>query len=581
MSFIPKATLRFSEQRRIVDMLLRINVPMLFIAMLAGSAPYRSVRAQDATAAEAPESTETNGPKEEEKPNDTQGVAEPNGIEEATNAPAAGIGEEPKRTIATEKTGASGEDGNAATQNQGARKAAPPERFREGLGRFYADNFAGAAAAMYDYIATNEDNVENYEWAEYFLGVSLKRLGFTYGATAYLFNVAANRTRPEILPDALGELEELMDGPHDEYLLDDVLIVDNDFGYLPSRMDGFVSYLKGLADLRSDRVRWAERHFRKIEDDSSYYPKALYALGVQRIRRNRVADAVKFFRKALAHPQAKRELRNEARLALARVLYENERYEDALLLYNSVEVPELSTAEASLFLEKAWTYYWLKNFRKTMGILYALEAPSYREYFAPEKFLLRSLVYKNLCHYIPAKREVRRFRFSFAPTLTSIRNRVDLRSDDALRTAALQKGQLGRLGEFRRSLARENDNIDTLGGAWVEVGLDDHLREMYRLKVEQTDLRLGATLSQETRNIARDLVSFEEQMDLLDYEVGLAIYRRLRKEDARRPTEADVMDIPAEGPRVFYRFVGEFWNDELPTYDFFVENRCFDEGGAE
>jgi hypothetical protein len=462
-----------------------------------------------------------------------------------------------------------------------ARPAAPPATFERGLGEFYADNYAGAAAAMYDYVATNEATAESYEWAEYFLGVSLARLGFEHAALEYLFDVAKNRTRPEILPDALAEIEQLTKKPHDEELIDRRLIVDNEFGYLPPYIAAYVSYTKGLFDLRDGRVDWAERLFDRIPEDSVYAPKAIYALSVQRLKRNRTAEAVKGFRIALDHPQADRELRNQSRLALARVLYEKERYAAARKLYDSVEVPELTVAEASLYLEKAWTSYWLRDYRRTMGILYALEAPSYRDYFAPEKFLLRALVYKNLCHYIPAKREIRRFRFRFDDTLENIRARIDLREDDRLRTAALQRGELQRLADFRRSLAREADRIETIGGEWVEVELEAHLKSIYDLKAQQVDLQLDAELKKEARAVGQELVEFEEQMYLLDYEIGLEIYRRLKKEDARRPTEQDDLTIPAGGDRAYYEFVDEFWNDELPRYQFYVENRCFDEGGED
>lgn len=468
-----------------------------------------------------------------------------------------------------------------AASNAPRRAAAPPSVFEEGLGDYYADDFVSAAAAMYDYVATNEPTVENYEWAEYFLGVSLKALGFRHGASEYLFNVAKNRSRPEILPEALAQIEELLDGPHDERLLEDTLIVEGDFGYLPPYVSGFVFYQQGLSDLRAGRLPWAERLFDRISQDSKYYARSLYALGVQRLTKNRLTDAVKYFRRALAHPASDRGLRNDARLALARVLYEKEAYAAALAMYQRVEVPELSIAEASLYLEKAWTSYWLRDYRETMGILYALEAPSYRDYFAPEKYLLRALVYKDLCHYIPAKREIRRFRFRHQQTLENIRERIDLREDDVLRTAALGRGQLGRTAKFRRDLADEADRIDTIGGSWVEVGLDDHLRMIYALKAERIDLALDAELRKRTRDIAEELVEFEEQMYLLDYEVGLAIYRRLKKEDARRQTDDDDLSIPIAGDRAYYAFDEEFWNDELPDYDFFVENRCFDEGTRE
>ncbi len=461
------------------------------------------------------------------------------------------------------------------------RPAAPPETFEEGLGEYYSNDYVDAAAAMYDYIATNETTVENYEWAEYFLGLSLIALGFDQAAAEYLFNVAKNRSRPEILPDALVAIEDLMQRPHDEDLLEGRLLTDTDFGYLPAGISDFVAYHQGLADLRSDRVQWAERLFDRIDPEAPYAAKATYALAVQRLKGNRMTEAVTMFRKALSHPAADREIRNQARLALARILYERERYPDALRIYDQVEVPELTLAEASLFLEKAWSYYWMRDYRKTMGILYALEAPSYRDYHAPEKFLLRALVYKNMCHYIPAKREIRRFRFRYGTTLKNIADRIDLRDDEVLRTAALQRGHLGRLADFRRRLASEATAVDAVGGSWVEVGLDEQLRRIYELKSQQVDLQLAADLRRATRDVGEDLVDFEEQMYLLDYEVGLAIYRRLRKEDARRPTEDDDLSIPIAGERIYYKFQDEFWNDELPTYDFLVENRCFDEGGQE
>jgi len=469
----------------------------------------------------------------------------------------------------------------ATSTDQPGRQSAPPERFEEGLRAFYSDDYKGAAARMYDYVATNDSTVENYEWAEYFLGVSLSRLGFRHGAAEYLYNVAKNRTAPEILPEALIELEKLMKEPHDERLLVDKLLTDSDFGFLPAFVTAFVRYQQGLADLRAGRLAWAKRSFAQIPDDDPYYPKAVYALGVERLKKKEDAEAVRLFREALAHPLAERELRNQCRLALARVLYELEEYEDALRIYAQVEVPELSAAEASLYLEQAWTSYWLRDFRKTMGILYALEAPSYRDFYAPEKFLLRSLVYMNLCHYIPAKREIRRFRFRYHEPLESIRERIDLREDDVLRRAALQEGKIGRMADFRRALRREADDIDTIGGSWVETGLDEQLRRIYELALRRADLRLEAALTEETRRIAEELVEFEEQMYLLDYEVGLAIYRRLRKEDARRQTEEDDLSIPPGGDQVYYEFVDEFWNDELPKYDFYIENRCFDAGGAE
>ncbi|NJK89615.1 MAG: hypothetical protein HC923_09550 [Myxococcales bacterium] len=243
-------------------------------------------------------------------------------------------------------------------------QAAPPERFEEGLRAFYSDDFKNAAARMYEYVATNSAGVENFEWAQYFLGVSLARLGFGHSASEYLYNVAKERSAPEVLPEALIELEKLMQEPHDERLLVDRLITDSDFGFLPPYVSAFIRYHQGLADLRAGRIAWAKLLFAKIPEDDPYHPMAKYALAVERLKKKDDASAVRLFREALAHRLADRDLRNQCRLALARVLYEKSHYEDALRIYAQVEVPELSAAEASLFLEQAWTSYWLRDFRR-------------------------------------------------------------------------------------------------------------------------------------------------------------------------------------------------------------------------
>jgi hypothetical protein len=370
--------------------------------------------------------------------------------------------------------------------------------------------------------------------------------------------------------------------PHDERLLDLRLVVDTDFGYLPKRIAAFVRYRQGLADLRAGRRAWATRLFDAIPRKTPHDAKALYALGVDDLRRQEDAAAVGRLRAALAHPEASRETRNRSRLALARVLYELERYAAADAMYRRVEVPELTAAEGELLLERAWTAYWRGDHRDAMGLLYALEAPSYRDLHAPEKFLLRALIYKKLCHYIPAKRAVRRFRLAFGPTLDNIRRRIDLREDEVLRRAAeSRKGKLARLMAFRRRLTREARRIDGVGGAWRETGLDERLREMYRLAARRADLRIDDALATATRREARELVELEEQMYLLDYEIGLAIYRRLKEARARRGDDDAPLDIPLAGEEAIYPFVGEFWNDELSRFDFLIENRCFEEGGPE
>jgi hypothetical protein len=119
---------------------------------------------------------------------------------------------------------------------------------------------------------------------------------------------------------------------------------------------------------------------------------------------------------------------------------------------------------------------------------------------------------------------------------------------------------------FHRAIEEEGARIGEVG----DGALEEHLRELYTLKGKQIDLRIDHLLEDQAREIAEELIDFEEQMQLLDYELGLAIYQR-----ARTPVEAAIEGPPAEDARAArFRFDGEFWSDELDDYRFVLEDRC-------
>jgi len=73
------------------------------------------------------------------------------------------------------------------------------------------------------------------------------------------------------------------------------------------------------------------------------------------------------------------------------------------------------------------------------------------------------------------------------------------------------------------------------------------------------------------------IILSEEQMQLLDYELGLAIYQR-----SRLPAEGgfDKKKKQAEEGAQF-AFEGEFWNDELDAYRFVLDDRCVRRGAGQ
>lgn len=455
--------------------------------------------------------------------------------------------------------------------------AVDPEIFDVALEDFYNKRYVTAASGFWGYIHFGEASAENYEWAQFFLAECLRHLGLWHAAVQYYYEVAKTRSRPEILPDALGRIEAISrTRPYSESLVNEDLIYDSEFGSLPPALTDWVEYVQGSHDLLNGFLDWSERHLSSVNKKSPYYLRGMYVKAVWALKHKREDEALAAFQVIVdANDIDAPDVKNKANLALARLLYDMGRYADALEVYNRVKQIDLSFEQAELLLEKAWTSYNLGDSRKAMGLLHALNAPSYERFFLPDAFLLRGLILKDLCHFIPAKRMVRAFRFKHNRAIDQLKRRLPLEQIKVLFDASTQEGSIARRTAFLRSLEAERKLIENYDSDWEDVELDKHLRQLYELEIrEQTRLwRLEFEVSSD--RVALELLESEEQVNLLDYEIGLDIFKRLKASEAKKTTE-ESLKIPFDSANVFYEFDTEFWNDELHSYKYFVSNRCFE-----
>jgi hypothetical protein len=449
-----------------------------------------------------------------------------------------------------------------------------PEVFDEGVKLFYENDNVGAAKRLWDYMSGNAPGAKNYGYAEYFMAQAFDKLGLTHAAIEYYYNVAKNRTKPELLPDALAAIEKISRvHPFDQQLILKDLIYDTPFGYIREDLRDFIEYYQGLLDYRNGFIRWGEKHFEKIEKRTYYYYKSRYVQAVYDLVKYNLDGAIKLFLEILDSDIEQVDVINSTRQSVARIFFEQKKFGAAYEKYEEIDAP--IEKQASVFLEEAWTQYYLKDYRRAMGLLYALEAPAFFRYFNPEKYLIKALIYKNLCHYNVAKDAVAEFRQYYGDALKAIYDRVDLDKNEILLDAALQDPALDEMSKFARLLDTEMGRLGDFSAAWAENGLLSHLNRIYDLKIQDTNRRLKVKMDQAIRSVAERLLAFQEQMNLLDYEIGLSIYKRIKGSPTQK--EAHRQEIPSSGKQVYYRFDGEFWNDELHDFRFFIEDRCFSE----
>jgi len=465
-------------------------------------------------------------------------------------------------------------------QQQAAGEQPPPKVdpkiFDEALKDYFDNKQEQAARKLYAFIESTPPTDENFAWAQYFLARCLIDLSLRHAGAVYLAKVAHERSNPQVLPKTLEALKVLTQVPHDEVLIDEQIFGSLDLGFLPDSVSDYANYQQGLVDLRVGNERWAKTHFVKLDEEGVESSRAKFALLVTRLKNAKQVDdqVIDDFLELSKDQKLTLEARNEARLAVARLRYEKKDYEGALKAYDMVQLPSLDPGRATLYLEEAWTRYNLGQLRATIGLLTTLDAPSFRDEFLPDKYILRALVYRDLCQYLPAKRAAKELTRRFSDSLEAIRERDDLTQDFRLRRAANSHGSTKRAAKFLDSLNLEGEQLGRHAGGFGDR-LYKHLQKVYDLAHAEAERLYQQRLEEAVRAEADKLLRADEQVRLMEYEVGLKLYERVKRGAKLALPEKE---IPLTSAQLAFKFTGEYWNDELRSYRVSIPSRCLEEG---
>lgn len=510
----------------------------------------------------------------------------------ATTAPAAGTPAAAATTAAPTQPGAplSAISGSSSATPAGAASPATaaatpppappaskadPKQFDAALKEYFGGSTEDAARDLYAYVEGSPTTDENHAWAEYFLARTLVDLGLRQAGATYLAKVARERSNPQVLPRALEALHRLTEVPHDEFLIDQQTFGSLDLGFLPPDVENYVNYEQGLYDLKVGNNRWANTHFRKLTQGTSEASRAKFAVLVNKLKKEKDVskETVEAFLALSQDDKLTEDAHNEAKLAVARLRYEQKDFKGALAAYESVKLPPLDPGRATLYLEEAWTRYRLGEVRASMGLLQTLDAPSFRDAFLPDKYLLRGMIYRDLCHYLPAKRAAKELVRHYADSLEAIHERDDLTQDLHIRRAAEAEGATQKASKFLTSLNLETERLGHFAGSFGDR-LFSHLAKLYALESAEATRHYDEQLDQSVRDVADKLLTAAEQERLLEYEVGLKLYERIKKGAIQVVSPTD----PKIGSdKVVFPFDGEYWNDELRDYRVSLKSRCVEE----
>jgi hypothetical protein len=456
------------------------------------------------------------------------------------------------------------------TENEKTLETVNPELFDKGYRAFSRNNVEKAASLLYEYVSKNSFTADDYDWAEFFLGVSLKKSGFTHAAADTLSRVITRKPDVQIVNYALEIFEEITRTlPYDRDLVVLRSICDQEFGFVDDKLNDFIHYHQGVFDWENGFDDWGSEHFRQIRKETYYHYEFLFQKALYDVSRNRIDAAIETLKIIEAGSFDGEALKNDVRKTLARLLYEKKDYPAADSLY--LKISDNIVYQAQNLLERSWVQYRMNQPEKAMGLLYAFKAPVYSNYFTPEYFLLKSFIYKDVCRYQRALGVIDEFRNHYRDALENIYGRKDFTENKPLLLALLGQKKIDDAWRFMRLVEKEQSQVkkvkDPLLKAWLE--------KIYALEMEKASRDFRLLMRDRFEILANELLEYEEKTDLMAYEVGLDMYQRVyqfhyRKEEDKEKVKKQV----AKHYYAIYPFQGEFWTDELNTYKVVLEDKC-------
>ena len=310
--------------------------------------------------------------------------------------------------------------------------------FFQGYQHYTRERYPEACRDFFQYLTEHTPDDNDYQWAEFFFGVSLYHLGFTHAAVDTLTTVVTRKPNPKIVTYSLEILEEISRVlPFDQDLLIDRAVCDQNYEFIEGVTADFVHYYQGEYDWEHGLFEWGDDHFSQIPEKSYYYNKFLLKKALRRLYAGDPTQAISLLKSILAQLPDGDPLKDDARKTLARLYYEKGKFAEADLLYQKIEMN--ITLQASNLLERAWVHYRMGNAERAMGLLYSFEAPSYKHSFTPEFYILKSFIYKDVCHYQKAMQVLDDFKIKYGGALEAIYHRDPPQDNQALLMVILNK----------------------------------------------------------------------------------------------------------------------------------------------
>lgn len=474
---------------------------------------------------------------------------------------------------------------------------------------YNAGDYGEAALTFFD-VAENAAEPELAWRAEYYLALSLFKLGLHHSALYYDSLIIGQGVNHPYYKKAVENLLEVMDAVGDKSFIPNMLDKEYNaaFAELPPDVVNRINFLVALWSHRQTKVGESAEFLEYVPKSSGAYPRARYLRGVQlATEAESGGDADEAYAAAISAFQEVRKLRNTATvtypelsdiqelstIALARVYYAKGEFKKAAAFYD--EIPKFTRHWGDALFEGAYAWFMGDDPGNALGRLHNLHQPVAGDQFIPESWLLKAHLYYFNCLFDESKATVARLQSEYQEVSQKVQSVLASSEDPVFFWGLVAQGEAGggalpamirnhllvdeTLRSRRNYVYALEDEAATLKkiDGWNKSLLKEVLLEAVQQQKNSFIQVSGKTVQQLLRRVELVIEDIEGQAEILKFEMAKREKDLLESGFDREATLASQPlyrpSMPPKGVE-YWQFEGEFWPDELGFYRYTLKNAC-------
>ena len=490
-------------------------------------------------------------------------------------------------------------------------KTSPQNLFRRGKSQLMSGRTVQATQSFYA-LSRNKEARKYHLVARYYLARAFFQLGIYDVASLYAGQILEYKTRyrSAALKILLKSFEKTY---NDTAVYRLAQAMKKGYFKLNKRQSSDVYFFLGHRLLYLQKLDEAEKFLRRVHQGSSYFYHALYDRALFYVEKGDLSKAKKLFSQLLSLKQESEvtdTMRVTALMSLGRIHYQTKEWQKALSYYS--QVPRDSPFWHDSLFESTWVLVQSSRLRSALSNLHSLQSDYYENFYLPESFWLRSLVYLYICRYEEMEKVLQTYNKTYNALLARVRQIVsssilpsafyndillvrdikregedssnklkNLRIPYVLMKHLLNESEIQGALKHLDAVSEQKGRWGRLPSSWKVSAVGRSSWNILQRSMNRGGKGLAFWIRRHLNQRIRELESLDVQMNLVRYEMIKQKKAKFReslvvsdkKDDKQIDSEISYGAFLQNGYD-YWPFQGEYWQDEVGNYYYLGKSQC-------